>query len=190
MDQSWLAAAHVITNPALDWIAWTLSTMGWLGGVYWLFALVLWWRGMKSAAVQITMAMVLGGVVAEVLKHATHRLRPDTIYPQFVHLPLHNLWDAKYSFPSGHAVLAAAASVAAVLALRSRGAWVLVMLALAIAWSRIYQGMHWPTDVIAGLLIGVMSAVVSHLVVKAALRLPAFKRISQDEPVYRNRKLV
>lgn len=173
MDKQLLAAFHTITNPGLDWTAWILSTAGWLGLCFWILVIVLWrGRGLRPAAFEIALAMVIGGIVAEILKHSLHRLRPDVLYPQYVHLPIANLWDSHYSFPSGHAVLAAAAGVAALLALKNRYCWLLVVLALAIGWARIYQGVHWPSDVLIGLVIGTVSAVVSHLAMRKLAALP------------------
>jgi membrane-associated phospholipid phosphatase len=87
------------------------------------------------------------------VKHFVHRPRPPAA-----------IWSMKgtsTSFPSGHATqslatLVALAFVVAALAARAgraaKGA--ALLLAAAIGWSRVYLGVHWTTDVIAGWLIG------------------------------------
>ncbi len=65
------------------------------------------------------------------------------------------------SFPSGHGVTAAAGAVL-LAALLPRRAWPwLAVLAAAIAFSRIYVGVHYPSDVVAGVLLGAVGALAA-----------------------------
>ena len=61
------------------------------------------------------------------------------------------------SFPSGHAAMAVAGAMAGS-QLLPYSAWVWWPLAALIAISRIYIGVHWPTDVVAGALVGLATA--------------------------------
>ena len=71
------------------------------------------------------------------------------------------------SFPSGHTATSfACATVIALLV--PRAAPLVFLLALAIGYSRLYVGVHWPTDVLGGVVVGVATAL---LLLAAARRL-------------------
>lgn len=83
-----------------------------------------------------------------------------------------------YSFPSGHSTSTATLMVTLVLLLypiasRAVRIWagvLLGLLAVAVALSRVYVGVHWFTDIVAGLALGVALACTGYLLVDALLR--------------------
>ncbi|MGP3954498.1 phosphatase PAP2 family protein [Nonomuraea sp. 3N208] len=73
-----------------------------------------------------------------------------------------------WSFPSNHTVIAAGAAATLVLAWRSL-AWVVFPLAAAMAFSRVFVGVHYPHDVAAGFLLGLALAPLFALLVVGAV---------------------
>jgi membrane-associated phospholipid phosphatase len=74
-----------------------------------------------------------------------------------------------FSFPSDHAVMAGATAAGILLVTRGLLAWVAVLAALALAFSRVYIAAHYPHDVLAGLLLGAAVSVLGYLMVRRVL---------------------
>jgi len=97
------------------------------------------------------------------LKNAVHRTRP---YEVIEGLELITKVPSDYSFPSGHA---ACAMAGACIIYRYMPKWVGVpamILAFAISASRLYVGVHYPSDVIGGMILGVIFANIGEWLVK------------------------
>jgi undecaprenyl-diphosphatase len=104
----------------------------------------------------------LGQLAAQVLKDVIPRARPH------VHALVTR--PHSHSFPSGHAT--ASFACATFLALTFPRLWLpLVVLAAAVAWSRVYVGVHFPLDVLAGAVLG---AAIGVVVAKVLRRRSAF----------------
>lgn len=115
-----------------------------------LLALKKW-----SDALMLLAATLGGTAISEGLKMGFNRPRPDLV--------AHIVETTSMSFPSGHAMLSAAAylTLGALIArtqergrLRGYILGVAILLTLLIGASRIYLGVHWPTDVLAGWCLG------------------------------------
>jgi undecaprenyl-diphosphatase len=112
------------------------------------------------------MAVALADWSAMGLKALFDRPRPPLRYPEpdtLVRVP----HDA--SFPSGHAATSFAAATMLSLAF-PRFAPFLYVLAAAVAFSRVYVGVHYPLDVIGGALLGTLIAVGLRLLVSRRAR--------------------
>ena len=148
--------------------AWPLCTaimraITMLGSVYLLVpwaALVVWrWAatGRRRAAVFFAAASLSAEAAAQLLKVLFHRPRPDVFFGL---LPAET-----YSFPSGHAfvppVMFAMAAVILAEGQKSPAAriairWMALPMALAIGFSRVYLGYHYPSDVLAGYALAIV----------------------------------
>jgi membrane-associated phospholipid phosphatase len=170
IDSTAMIWAHVQAAP---WLTDVMLGVTYLGGpsatsVY-AFVLVgyLLWRRRFSMALIVT-AIVYGGMLLNVvIKHAFERARPA------VDNPVITL--TTYSFPSGHAAASTIfAGLLCVLAIRSGSGQpdkTLVIVAATI-WvgmvcaSRVYLGLHYVTDVLAGVTEGVAWLALSTLVLE------------------------
>ena len=130
-------------------------------GKFWYALMIaLLVRGNVQANRAVIHMVVIGAVCSvlyKLLKHGTSRLRPYAAQPDITlcDLPLD-----RYSFPSGHAMHATALSLV-VLAYYPGLFWFLVPFAVLISLSRVVLGLHYPSDVIAGVAIGTAVATAS-----------------------------
>jgi undecaprenyl-diphosphatase len=112
--------------------------------------LALLWRKPWFLAVLVTSDLAAYGLTL-LLQAWIGRARPPSVYPE--PKPLVNVPHTA-AFPSGHASTAFACATVIAWASR-RFAVPAYVLAAAIAWSRVYVGVHWPLDVLGGALLGV-----------------------------------
>lgn len=113
------------------------------------------WASWRRTAVAAGLSAGLGLALTQVISGLVGRSRPFVADPSGVHLFSHHAADA--SFPSDHATAAIAIGVA--ILLRKR-AWGIAALAIAMVVSvgRIALGLHYPSDVLAGTLLGTSAA--------------------------------
>jgi len=134
-----------------------------------LFLAVLWRK--PWIFVVVVCVDAAAGALSYGMRDWIGRRRPPLVYPEpkpLVHVPHSG------AFPSGHA--ATAFACATVLACWDRRLAVpAFVLAAAIAWSRVYVGVHWPLDVLGGAVLGVLVAI-------ALLRLLRALRRSRPAP--------
>lgn len=148
-----------------DWLFVALSAAGQAGLIWIALAALLahWARKPVLFTTLVTAATVWAAdLLAVVLKGVFDRERPYDVVPAAD--PLLR-WDVGGSLPSGHAATSVAGAF--ILAyLLGRGGLGLALLALAIGFSRVYVGVHYPLDVLAGALVGLAVGVSSAAVVR------------------------
>jgi undecaprenyl-diphosphatase len=106
----------------------------------------------------IAVSLILDILVVNLtLKPLVARPRPYTIYEVKMLLP-----DQKdFSFPSGHSASVFAFVWAYFITRKDRLRWILLGFALLVCFSRLHLFVHYPTDVLAGIVIGILCAISS-----------------------------
>ena len=142
----------------LDAVVPAITLLGEFGAVWILLALVLLMRKeTRTMGVAVAVALAVDVLLCNgVLKPLIARPRPFTLRPE-IELLVKAPWD--YSFPSGHTA-ASFAAVAALFQQKSR-LWIpALVLGTAIALSRIYLYVHYPSDVLCGVILGILCGLI------------------------------
>lgn len=126
-------------------------------------------------------AILVGTILTNVIiKPTVLRIRPyntlqDVDFYWQAYLGAGSLSESDYSFPSGHTTGAFEMAVAVFLVYWSEGkkklAWVFPALALCTMGSRIYLMVHYPTDVIAGMIVGIVAGIAGYYMMKGVMHL-------------------
>ena len=138
-------------------------------------AVLLIFRKTRWAGVAVAVACILDVLIVNViLKLRVNRARPWQTYPDLGFQEFHNSIGVREptdsSFPSGHTAALFAAAVALVMYYKVKGLPALGV-ALLVALSRIYLCMHYPSDVLGGVVIGSACGVGGYFLGKLVKRL-------------------
>ncbi len=152
-ETPFLLALHANATPATDRLALLISTVGGASIIapVSLLILAVLWMYQRRSALFFGVAVAGAALMNLLLKFAFQRPRPE-LWPRLVH-------ETDASFPSGHSMYSAAFVTAIILLLwHTRYRYLALVLGVffsfSVGWSRLYLGVHYPTDVLCGWLAG------------------------------------
>ena len=151
-------------TPLLDKIMLFFTKMGNIGLPWLAVAVILpFFKKTRPCGIAILLSLLLKEIIGNLaLKNLIARERPCWIDPS---VPLLISAPSSYSFPSGHTFDGFAASVSIFLYSKKAGIAAIIV-ATAIAFSRMYLFVHFPTDVLASVVLGILVAVFVHRLVE------------------------
>lgn len=168
-------------SACLDDLMWFVSQPTTWIPLYVLLLILLWlqvrdWRKILIILIGFAVAVGLSDFICSgLLKPLVSRPRPTWDIPM-LHL-VNNYRGGHYGFCSSHAANSMAVAMLFSLLYRKKAATALLMVWVAlVCYSRMYLGVHYPTDIIAGLVIGSLLAVLVWLVLSIVYR------VDDEEP--------
>lgn len=152
-----------------------------------ILAIVLcFFKKTRKYGFAIIFAVAIGTIVTNVaVKPMALRIRPyntlqsDPDYWSW-YVSAGMLSEGDYSFPSGHTTAAVEMATALFLCFKSdkkKIAWLFPAVAICTAGSRVYLMVHYATDVLAGIIVGVLSAVVGYFLMKLVMKIKPLEKI-------------
>lgn len=156
-----------IRNTFLDPVMAVLGYLGEAGAVWIILGIVLlFFRKTRPAGVCMLAAMALGYLIGDIgIKHLVARPRPflvNTDVDLYINAP------TSHSFPSGHST-ASFAAVTSLFGMLKEKRWIAVcalVLAILIVFSRLYNYVHYPSDVLCGMILGIICGSIMILIFK------------------------
>lgn len=143
-QHSWLDRLMIFSAEYL-WILMALGVLALLAVNY------RRWRDL--VLVSLGSAVIARAIVAEIFKLLYTSPRPYAVLAQ-THLLLAKETDN--SFPSGHTIFVFALAAGVYMYHKKLGAWLYALAAL-VAFARIFTGVHWPYDIFAGVILGILT---------------------------------
>jgi undecaprenyl-diphosphatase len=162
-DQTFFQALNGVHNPFFDQIFWyATKPIIWLPLYLIMLFLIIREFRWKTITIVIAVALLItaSDQLANFSKYETLRLRPshEPEIEQQVHI-VNDYRGGQYGFFSAHASTNFAIAVFLIFLLHRRYRWfvpVLLIWASIMAYSRIYLGVHYPGDILAGVFIGII----------------------------------
>ena len=155
-----------MANPFLDKIMPIITVLG-DAGIFWMIvaAVLAITKKYRKLGFGMAIAMALGLVVCNmILKPCVGRIRPYDFQETLgvtINLLIEKQHD--FSFPSGHTIASFEACTVLMLGSKKLGIPA-TLLAILIAFSRLYLNVHYPTDVIASVILGTLFGIIGYMV--------------------------
>lgn len=168
LDLTILTAIYEFRRPVFDitFVVLTNSAAAFafgIPGVLLIYSLFTKNHELHRKAFIILISVVISAIFANVLKYIVDLPRPYELYPYIKKLSV----GGSPSFPSGHTADAFAFAFAAILVYRK---WFILIPCLVwaamVGYSRMYLGVHFPSDVLGGAIIGIGGAFASRYLIK------------------------
>lgn len=162
----------------LDWFMPLITKLG-DGGVFWIVIAIvlLFFKKYRKTGAMMGVALLLGLLVGNLtLKPLVGRIRPYDMPGTSIDLLVEGLSDK--SFPSGHTL--ASFEGAVVLLLNDKRLGIpAIIIAVLVALSRLYLYVHYPSDVLAGAVLGSLFAFAAVFIVNKAVKIYNNRRLSK-----------
>ncbi|MBO5888905.1 MAG: phosphatase PAP2 family protein [Clostridia bacterium] len=170
-DGAIISTISKLHSSFLTFIFKAITLLGEKGIIFFLGAIILMlFKKTRPMGICIFGAVGLGAIITNiVLKDYIMRLRPFESGNAFYNELWVNLGSPSedgFSFPSGHMTATASAMTALFIFLKKKWCFIPIIASLLMGIARVYLLAHYPTDVIAGLIVGIISGTIAYYITK------------------------
>ena len=175
-------------NPFIFKIARFISYFGDHGIFFIAMTLILLlFRKTRKVGIVLAVGLAFNHLLNNmILKNLIARPRP---YDQV--LEFKQMWEAhsnivmdSYSFPSGHTSMAAIIGGGLFIMLKKKYSWIFLLIPLLMGWSRITLFVHYPSDVLFGIIIGGLSIVASYFIARLLFKWEIIQKLTTGDKLF------
>ena len=190
MDEGIFRAVNEMANnmPWINKVARFISYFGDHGYFFILLTVVLLvFRKTRKIGLVMAFGLLFNHVFNNMfLKNLIARPRPYNSVEEF-----RLMWEAhssafekSLSFPSGHTSMAALVGGTLFVMLNKKYSWIFLLIPLLMGWSRIALFVHYPSDVLAGLLTGGLAVVFGYFITKLLLKWKFAEKLTTGDKLF------
>jgi len=139
-----------VIMPLVTYLASTIAVM-----IYCTTSLILYKKYHDERMLTFSISVLISCILVKILKKLLVRQRP---FEKIKTLNVKKIGIDKFSFPSGHTAVAFAIATSAYFFISIYLFYFCIMLSLLVGFSRMYLGVHYPSDILVGALVGTVSA--------------------------------
>lgn len=166
---------QTLQNPVLTKIMYFFTLLGEGGAFFILMGVALFFfKKTRKCSIMILLSLLFGLIIGNgILKNVIQRIRPCDVNTAFSLIIKHP--SDKYSFPSGH-TLAAFEFAFSIFIFDKKWGIGAIVLASLVAFSRLYFYVHFPTDIIGGIVVAVITVYLACITLKAFSKTKIYKK--------------
>ena len=178
----------ILKNEWLSKVARIISYFGDHGYFFiGMILLFLTFRKTRKMGLFIGIGMLVGVLINNIiLKNVIARPRPYDEVEEF-----YGMWKLlseikmdSYSFPSGHTCMATLFGVGLFISINKKISWIFLLIPLLMGWSRIALFVHYPSDVLFGMLFGTLSIVAAYFLHKMLLKWKFIQKLTTGDNLF------
>ncbi len=182
-----LNGAHI---SWLDYPMWLISGhLPWIPVYLMIIYLILKKYDKKALLIipLLILAFICTDLISDLIKHSIQRYRPthNLILQNMVHT-VSNYRGGTYGFVSSHAANTFCVAILSIMVLRIKYLWFILLWPIAVSYSRIYLGVHYPSDIVGGACLGLIMATLFYIIFKILIK--KIFPIRHDKFFYQNSK--
>lgn len=150
-----------LTCGFMDWLMSTVSLLCTADIIWFVLAAVqIYRKDTRKVGVTLLLALIISIIICNgILKPTVERIRPYDEFGVSLIVPA----SSEFSFPSGHTTGVTVVTAVLLKHFRKWG-YLMSIFAVMVMFSRMYLFMHYPTDILGGIAVGIVSVILAHVI--------------------------